>query len=42
MNWGQLAQDRLSEIAKCSLETNGVSRFPFTSEHRQALAMIQD
>ena len=42
MNWGQLAQDRLSEIAKCSLETNGVSRFPFTSEHRQALAVIQD
>ena len=32
----------MSEIAKCSLESNGVSRFPFTSEHRQALAVIQD
>ena len=42
MNWGKLAQDRLSEIAKCSLESNGVSRFPFTPEHSQALTLIQD
>ena len=42
MNWGQLAQDRLSEISKCSLESSGVSRFPFTPEHSQALAIIQD
>jgi len=41
MNWGTEAQNRLSQIAQCSLNENGVTRFPFTSEHRAALSQIQ-
>lgn len=41
MNWGQIAQDRLSEIAACSVDSNGVTRFPFTPEHRAALDVIR-
>ncbi|MEM6465491.1 MAG: Zn-dependent hydrolase, partial [Pseudomonadota bacterium] len=41
MNWGEVAQRRLSEIAACSLEGDGVTRFPFTDEHRQALVHIR-
>lgn len=41
MNWGQCAQDRLSEIAKCSVDETGVTRFPFTPEHKAALSVIR-
>ena len=41
MNWGQYAQDRLSDIAKCSVDEIGVTRFPFTPEHKAALGVIQ-
>lgn len=40
MNWGQIAQDRLAEIANCTLPGAGVTRFPFTAEHRDALKVI--
>lgn len=41
MNWGQIAQDRLSEIARCSATGDGVTRFPFTPEHRAAQEVIR-
>ncbi|MDX1742663.1 MAG: M20 family metallo-hydrolase [Ruegeria sp.] len=41
MNWGEIAQTRLSEIARCSLESNGVTRFPFTPEHEAALEIMR-
>ena len=41
MNWGQCAQDRLSEIARCSVDREGVTRFPFTSQHEAALNVIR-
>lgn len=37
MNRGQCAQDRLSDIARCSVDREGVTRFPFTSQHEAAL-----
>lgn len=40
MNWGQIAQERLADIATCSLPGPGVTRFPFTSDHRDALKVI--
>ncbi len=40
MTWGQIAQSRLDQIAHCSLASPGVSRFPFTDEHRAALGQI--
>lgn len=42
MSWGDVAQERLTEIAKCSLDGPGVTRFPFSAEHRQALPLIRD
>ena len=41
MNWGQCAQDRLSYIARCSVYGEGVTRFPFTSQHEAALDVIR-
>lgn len=41
MNWGQRAQDRLSYIARCSVYGEGVTRFPFTSQHEAALDAIR-
>lgn len=41
MDWGQTAQDRLAEIATCSLPGAGVTRFPFTAEHRDALNVVR-
>ncbi len=41
MNWGQAAQDRLSEIARHSADPDGVTRFPFTPEHGAALDVIR-
>lgn len=42
MNWGEEAQARLGRIAGCSTTTDGVSRLPFSAEHRAALPLIQD
>ena len=39
-DWGALAADRLARIAACSEPGPGVTRLPFTSEHRAALAEI--
>lgn len=41
MRWGELAQDRLAEIATCSLPGPGVTRFPFTPEHGAALDVMR-
>jgi len=41
-DWGELAQTRLSAISAWSLPGKGVTRLPFTEEHRQALALITD
>ncbi len=41
MSWGEIAQERLAEIAKCSAGGPGVTRFPFTPEHRAALEQIR-
>ena len=41
MNWGQCAQDRLSDIARCSVDGEGVTRFPFTPQHEAALDVIR-
>ena len=41
MNWGQCAEGRLSEIARCSVDGEGVTRFPFTSQHEAALDVIR-
>jgi len=39
-DWGEMAQMRLSEISACSLPGEGVTRLPFTDEHRQANKII--
>lgn len=36
MDAGLIASKRLEEIAKCSLPGDGVTRLPFTDEHKQA------
>ena len=41
MDWGKIAQERLNEIAKCSLPSAGVTRFPFTKEHELAIRVIK-
>lgn len=41
MDWGRIAQERLAEIATCSLPGPGVTRFPFTPEHRDALGVMR-
>ncbi|MCR9140054.1 MAG: M20 family metallo-hydrolase [Alphaproteobacteria bacterium] len=41
MNWGQRAQHRLSDIARCSVDTIGVTRLPFTPQHEAALNIIR-
>ena len=41
MSWGKIAQSRLSEITACSLPGPGVTRFPFTTQHRDALQVIE-
>ncbi|MFT6452278.1 MAG: allantoate deiminase, partial [Halocynthiibacter sp.] len=40
MPYGALAQERLAQIAECSKDHIGVTRFPFTDEHRRANAQI--
>lgn len=41
MSLGIIAQKRLSEIARCSLPSDGVTRFPFTAEHSAAVEVIR-
>ncbi|MFT6659876.1 MAG: allantoate deiminase [Maritalea sp.] len=41
INSGQLAADRLTEIAKISEDGPGVTRLPFTREHAVAVEMIE-
>jgi allantoate deiminase len=41
MDWGQEAAARLDRIAACSGAGPGVTRFPFTPEHRAALDQIE-
>lgn len=41
MNWGKIAQDRLADIARCSEAGAGVTRLPFTAQHREALDHIR-
>ena len=33
-------QNKLHEIAKCSLDKEGVTRYSFTKEHRKAVSII--
>ena len=33
-------QNKLNEIAKCSLDKEGVTRYSFTREHRNAISII--
>ncbi len=40
-DWGQLAAERLTEIAKISEDGPGVTRLPFTREHADAAQMIE-
>jgi allantoate deiminase len=40
-DWGTRAADRLTRIAACSEPGPGVTRLPFTDEHRAALAEIR-
>ena len=42
MSWGEIAQARLADIAACSLASSGVTRLPFTDQHREAIAQISD
>ena len=39
-NWGQIAADRLEQIAATSAPGPGVTRLPFTPEHRQAIDIL--
>ncbi|AVX03620.1 allantoate deiminase [Maritalea myrionectae] len=41
IDWGKLAAERLTEIAKISEDGPGVTRLPFTREHADALALIE-
>lgn len=42
MDAGLIASKRLEEIAKCSLPGDGVTRLPFTDEHKQANRLIAE
>ncbi|USH04726.1 allantoate amidohydrolase [Grimontia kaedaensis] len=39
---GQRAQEYLKQLADCSASEIGVTRFPFTSEHKRANALLKD
>lgn len=41
-DWGAMAQDWLARLARCSEPGPGVTRLPFTPEHRAALAVLTD
>jgi allantoate deiminase len=40
-DWGAMAQDWLARLATCSAPGPGVTRLPFTPEHRAALDMLR-
>lgn len=40
-DWGQVAADRLNEIAKISEDGPGVTRLPFTRKHAEAVSIIK-
>jgi len=40
-DWGALAQDWLARLAACSAPGPGVTRLPFTPEHRAALKVLR-
>ncbi|HHC30261.1 MAG TPA: hydantoinase/carbamoylase family amidase, partial [Rhodobacterales bacterium] len=39
-DWGALARERLSALAQASAQGPGVTRLPFTQEHRKALDLL--
>ena len=41
-DWGALAQLWLDRLADCSEPGPGVTRLPFTPEHRAALAVLTE
>ena len=41
-DWGVLAQHWLDRLATCSEPGPGVTRLPFTAEHRAALAVMTE
>lgn len=41
-DWGAMAQDWLARLAQCSEPGPGVTRLPFTPEHRAALVVLND
>lgn len=41
VDWGQEAAERIAEIALMSEPGPGVTRLPFTAQHRQALALLE-
>ncbi|MET4104448.1 allantoate deiminase [Roseovarius sp. MBR-78] len=42
INWGALAQSWLDRLAQCSEPGRGVTRLPFTPEHRAALDILTE
>ncbi len=42
IDWGQVAQGWLDRLAACSESGPGVTRLPFTPEHRAALAVLTE
>lgn len=40
-DWGARAEELLNELATCSEQGPGVTRLPFTSEHRAAIDLLQ-
>lgn len=41
-DWGELAQHWLDRLADCSVPGAGVTRLPFTPEHRRALGVLTE
>ncbi|MFV2053236.1 M20 family metallo-hydrolase [Aliiroseovarius sp. YM-037] len=41
-NWGKIAAERLARIAAASAPGPGVTRLPFTTEHRQAIDILTE
>lgn len=41
-DWGMMAQNWLDRLAACSQPGPGVTRLPFTRQHREALAVLHD
>ena len=41
-DWGALAEEWLQRLSQCSEDGEGVTRFPFTAEHRAALEVLRE